>query len=465
MTPRALTAAPSPTAALPPHDLQAEQAVLGTMLLGSGAQHRLLVEHALTPQDFYRTSHGAIYAAMIALHRAGAPIDALTVADQMRVEGTLREPGGRAELDVLSGSVPAVGNYERYAQIVRDTAVRRRILNQAHATIEAVHQSHGERALAIATGAAAAFQDLGRELAGRLEISATDAVSEQFDHFERRRRGELDDLMLTGYRDLDELLEGLEAGSLYYVAARPGVGKTAFGLGLLANLTGDGEGLGEPQRCLLYSLEMSELQIIQRMIAARANVALSAIRRPDRHPLTAAQLRRVRDAQAWVAERPFDLVPKSVQLSQLAGHARWLATRYATSAHPLRCIIVDYVQLVGPDARGDSRYREVTDISLGLKRLAVDLEVPVIAMAQLSRESERRGNHKPQLSDLRDSGQLEQDAHGVLLLYRDELYDPDSDDAGVLQVDVAKNRQGSHGVCKLAAQLQTQRIMSLAPDA
>ena len=132
---------------------------------------------------------------------------------------------------------------------------------------------------------------------------------------------------------------------------------------------------------------------------------------------------------------------------------------------PLRCVIVDYVQLVAPDERGDSRYREVTDISLGLKRLAVDLELPVIAMAQLSRESERRGNHKPQLSDLRDSGQLEQDAHGVMLLYRDELYDPDTDDAGVLQVDVAKNRQGSLGVCKLAAHLETQRIMSLAPDA
>ena len=464
MTRTALAAA-APAPQVPPHDLEAEQSVLGAMLLGEAPQYHLLVEEALAPEDFYRETHGRIFAAMVALHRDGKPIDSITVADQMRVAGTMRSPHGQADIDVLAAAVPAIGNLRRYAEIVRETAVRRRILGQCWSTMSAVHEPRGERALGIATDAAAAFQDLGRNLAGRLEISAADAVSDQAEHFERRRQGDLDDLLLTGYRDLDKLLEGLEAGSLYYVAARPGVGKTAFGLGLLHNLVSDDPAMRPAQRCLLYTLEMSEVQIIQRMVAARARVPLSSIRRPDRHRLSDEHVRRVHEAQDWVRTRPFDLVPRSVQLSQLAGHARWLATRYRTTNQPLRCVIVDYVQLVGPDERGDSRYREVTDISLGLKRLAVDLELPVIAMAQLSRESERRGNHKPQLSDLRDSGQLEQDAHGVLLLYRDELYDPDTDDAGVLQVDVAKNRQGGLGICKLAAHLETQRIMSLAPDA
>ena len=130
---------------------------------------------------------------------------------------------------------------------------------------------------------------------------------------------------------------------------------------------------------------MSDVQIVQRMVAARASVPLSTIRRPDRHPVSDPHLARIRAAQQWASQRPFDLVPKSVQLGQLAGHARWLSNRYRATGRPLRCVIVDYVQLVGPDERGDSRYREVTDISLGLKRLAVDLQIPVIAMAQLSR--------------------------------------------------------------------------------
>jgi replicative DNA helicase len=459
------TVAPAPSAPLPPAappcDLEAEQSVLGALLLSQAPQYYMIVEEGLRPADFYRRQHAEIFASMLARHREGKPIDPITVADQMRVDGTFRPPHGQAEIDALTATVPAISNLRRYAEIVRETAVRRRILAQCYTTMTAVHEPHGTRALGIATDAATAFQDLGRDLAGRLEVSAADAVDDQATHFERRRNGDLDDLLLTGYPDLDDLLEGLEPGSLYYVAARPGVGKTAFGLGLLHNLISDDPALGPSHRCLLYTLEMSDVQIIQRMLAARASVALSAIRRPDRHPVSDTHLARIHDAQHWVRTQPFDLVPRSVQLSQLAGHARWLANRHRTTKQPLRCVIVDYVQLVGPDDRGDSRYREVTDISLGLKRLAVDLEIPVIAMAQLSRESERRGNHKPQLSDLRDSGQLEQDAHAVMLLYRDELYDPDSDDAGILQVDVAKNRQGSLGVCKLAANLETQRIMSL----
>ena len=142
------------------------------------------------------------------------------------------------------------------------------------------------------------------------------------------------------------------------------------------NFTSDDPSLGPACRCLLYTLEMSAVQIIQRMVAARASVSLSTIRRPDRHPIADDELRRIHEAQAWVRGRPFERVPRSVRLGELAGHARWLATRYRTTSQPLGCIIVDYVQLVSPDERGDSRYREVTDISLGLKRLAVDLELP-----------------------------------------------------------------------------------------
>src|SRR5512132_1257615 len=320
MTRNLAPVAATPAPQVPPHDLEAERSVLGAMLLGEAPQYHLLVEEALAPEDFYRETHGQIFAAMVALHRDGKPIDSITVADQMRVEGTMRAPHGQADIDVLAAAVPVIGHLRRYAEIVRDSAVRRRILTQCWTTVSAVHAGHGARALGIATDAAAAFQDLGRNLAGRLEISAADAVAGQAEHFERRRHGDLDDLLLTGYPDLDELLEGLEEGSLYYVAARPGVGKTAFGLGLLHNLISDDASLGPAQRCLLYTLEMSEVQIIQRMVAARARVPLSGIRRPDRHRLGDDHVRRVHEAQDWVRTRPFDLVPRSVQLSQLAGH-------------------------------------------------------------------------------------------------------------------------------------------------
>jgi replicative DNA helicase len=429
-----ITAAPT-SQTVPPHNLDAERSVLGALLLDARPLARMQLEVGLTAEDFYREQFGMVFEAMCQLAHINEPVDELTVAAQLERHGLLERVGGSLAVEQLTGWVPAAGHGAQYAQIVREHAQLRRLLTATYEIQASVHTRSGHDAEALIDQAEQAIFALrARQLAGRQRLLSA-AVEEEIERLERAAADQRElPGVATGLRELDRLLGGLQDGRLYVVAARPAMGKSLLSLQIARHVA-----TVEAQRVLFASLEMSDSETAQRHLAAESGV------NPERIHLgkvTAADWPPLLSAAAASAQLPMHLLDDGdLSLTTLRAQARQLAQRHDR----LGLVVVDYLQLMRAERPTGNRVEDVSEFSRGLKRLARELACPVIAVAQLSRAVEQRPDKRPLLSDLRESGQIEADADCVLMLYRDDYYDRDSERPGEMDIIVRKNRQGRLG--------------------
>jgi replicative DNA helicase len=440
------------TGSVPPHNEEAEASVLGAILLTEQALDGVLLEIGLKPDHFYRPRHQRIFQAMIRLKEKAEPeaVDALTVCDDLRSHGELEEAGGEAYVHSLPTVVPAVGAVLDYARIVRDDALMRGILDTTREIQAQVLAHRGEPRDLIERAEAALFR-IGHE-GGMAEMRSIETVlHEEIDKLEELSRR---DVGLTGtpsgFSDIDDLTGGFQPGNLIVVAARPSMGKSTLATNIAENAAIDH---GQP--VALFSLEMSETELAHRFIASQAKVSSDELRKgrvkADRWPKVLRAVEKLAAAPIFIDDS------SDIGVLEMRAKARRLHARHGG----LGLIVVDYLQLVRPDGRADSRVEQVGQISRGLKILARELDIPVIAVSQLSRAVESRNPPIPMLSDLRESGQLEQDADVVAFVYREEYYDQDSERLGEADIIFAKHRNGPIGKVTLSFLPKYPRFASL----
>jgi replicative DNA helicase len=424
-------------ARVPPQNLQAEESLLGAMLLSRDAV--AAAAEIVTAADFYKPAHGHIYEAITSLVAQGEPVDPVTVADELRRADLLEAIGGPETLIALQTNTPATTNAARYARIVEEHAVLRRMIGVG-GEIADLGYSLPDDVIKTVDRAESMVYELSQhrmtDSMSQLQemLSATlDRIEELYD------RGDAITGLPSGYTDLDGLLSGLQPNALIVVGARPAMGKTSLALGMASHAA-----LHARRPVLFFSLEMSRLELSQRLLCAEARVDSTRIRNgrlddSDWTKITHA-VGRLGEAPIWIDDNP------NVSIMEIRGKARRLKSRIGD----LGLVVVDYVQLMTGRSRAENRQVEVAELSRGLKILARELEVPVVALAQLNRALEQRADKRPMLSDLRESGALEQDSDVVMFIYRDEIYNPDSADRGTAEVLVAKHRNGPTGMCRLA---------------
>ena len=457
---RSTATQPPAAGAAPPHSIEAEQSVLGAMLLSDRTHYAFVIEEDLKPEDFYRERHREVYDSMLALFTAGESIDVLTVTEHLRSRGRLDAAGGQAEIDALTAAVPAVGNLRQYAQIVRDRALLRRLLA---ASYEIQASVHGHEAPP-------------REIVERAERAVLEVAHDDRQK-DFRRVGEVlgaeirkwqelsaEGRSLTGtpsgFTDLDAITGGFQPGNLIIIAARPSMGKSSLVTNIAENVALSHE---RPRPVALFSLEMSEAELAQRFVASQAS-----IKGDDRRK------GRLRDETKWTrvlrTAAEYDAAPlyvddsSDVGLLDIRAKSRRLHQQAQADYGGLGLIIVDYLQLMRADSRIESRVQQVGEMSRGLKILARELNVPVIALSQLSRAVEQRSttDKRPQLSDLRESGSIEQDADLVMFIYRDEYYFPETTEKpGEADLIIAKHRNGGLGDIPLTFQNEYPRFLGL----
>lgn len=427
----------------PPQAIESEKATLGSILLNRDAI--VAVAPWLTPGMYYLARHAVIYAAMLDLFHQRVPPDTRSVAQSLKSRGALEECGGIPYLSDLIDTVPTSYHIEHYARHI-ERAAQQRDLITAGGKIASLGYQDG---LTLDAAAAEAHSLLTHATARtRVDdlISGDQATGEAWDDL----HSDAPAFIATGFVDLDNLLGGLHGGDFVIVAARPSVGKTSWALSLLRNLC-----RARDAHPLIFELEMNRLQLTQRLISMESGVETRVLRMraiPDEQTHG-----RLGQAFAAVGGWQWTVCDLAGQ-TPLQIHAR---TMRHLSEHPNTVVIVDYIGLMGSDGKKENRNQEVSALSLALKNLARDANVPVVALAQLSRAVEGRSGHRPMLSDLRDSGSLEQDADSVLFLYREELYDPHTDKKGIADLLVEKNRHGPIGVVPLRFDSCTTRFDTL----
>ena len=426
----------SPPERLPPHNIEAEQSVIGSLLIDPDAVIR--VAPFLRPEDFYRQAHGLIYEAILALHERREPADFITLSDELERRGQLEQVGGAAYLANLLNVVPTAAHVEHYARIVERTALLRRLIDAAQ-QIAALAYSAAEADVDEVVDRAEQILFAVSERRLSRELVPIQEVLRQY--FERigylyTHQGEPVGVP-TGFTKLDRLLGGMQRSDLLILAARPGMGKTSLVLSIALNAA---RRFG--QRVAIFSLEMSNEQIVQRLVAAETGIDSQRLRTGQ---LTEEEWPRVEHAIRSLSRLTMflDDTP-AISAAELRTKARRLAAE-----HGVDLIVVDYLQLMRGDFRAENRVQEISSISRGLKALARELHVPVLAVSQLSRAVESRQDKHPMLSDLRDSGTIEQDADVVMFIYRDEVYNPHTEQPNIAELMIAKHRNGPTGVVPL----------------
>ena len=428
----AVTVPPEAAGSVPPHNEEAEASVLGAILLTEQALDGVLLEAGLKPDDFYRPRHGLIFQAMIRLKEKAEPeaVDVVTICDELRRGGELEQAGGDSYVHSLPTIAPAPGAYLHHARIVKEHAMLRRILSTSRDIQQEVMGSRGEARELIERFESQLFR-IGHE-DGRGEMrSIEDVLHEEIDKLEELSRT---DVGLTGtpsgFKDLDDLTGGFQPGNLIVLAARPSMGKSTLATNIAENAA-----IEHGRPVALFSLEMSETELAHRFIASQAKVSSDELRKgrvkADRWPKVLKAVEKLAQAPIYIDDS------SDIGVLELRAKARRLHMR-----NELGLIVVDYLQLVRADGRADSRVEQVGQISRGLKILARELRVPVIAVSQLSRAVESRNPPLPMLSDLRESGQVEQDADVVMFVYREEYYNKESERPGEADIIIAKHRNG-----------------------
>ncbi|WP_410051123.1 replicative DNA helicase [Acidiferrimicrobium sp. IK] len=422
---------------VPPHNLQAEESLLGAMLLSRDAIASAV--EACSTDDFYKPAHGHIFDAITALYSQGEPADPVTVADELNRAGLLEAVGGLATLLSMQADTPATANAGRYARIIEEHALLRRLIGVAGEIAELGYSTPEDVEAVVDQAETMVFEVAERRTTDTLK-PLNKLLEDSLDRLEALyERGEAVTGVPTGFVDLDERLSGLQKSALLIVGARPAMGKTAFALGIAAHAAMEAQ-----QPVLLFSLEMSHAEITQRLLVAEARVDANRIRNGR---LVEADWPKISNAIGRLGEAPL-FIDDNPNLTVMELRAK--ARRLKAKQGGLGLIIVDYLQLMSGRRNAENRQVEISEISRGLKILARELEVPVIALSQLSRNLEMRADKRPILADLRESGSLEQDADVVMFLYRDEVYNPESPDRGTAEVIVAKHRNGPTGKAQLA---------------
>jgi len=440
--------------AVPPHNLEAEKSVLGAVLLDERHLYALLVEEHLRPEHFYREQHGAVFAAMIELHQSDRKIDHLTVAETLRQHGKLEEVGGAEAIDELAGWVPAAGHARDYGRIVHDNAQLRALLTTSY-EIQASVMSREAPARDLLERAERSVLEVAQDERQKAFRSIAEVLHEETDKLHQLSIAKT---ALTGtpsgFKDIDELTGGFQPGNLIVIAARPSMGKSA----LVANIAENATLKGYP--VALFSLEMSESELAQRFVASQARIRGEELRRGR---VAESKWQKILAACQTLAEAPL-WVDDSSDTGVLEVRAKARRLHHQIEGG-LGLIIIDYLQLMRHEGRVESRVEQVGQISRGLKGLARELNVPVIALSQLSRAVEQRGGEKkPILSDLRESGQIEQDSDLVMFIDREEHYDNDSERPGEADIIFAKHRNGPVGEVVLTFQKEYPKFMSYAGD-
>jgi replicative DNA helicase len=413
-----------------PANVEAERAVLGALLIDSEAIGQ--IASFLKPEDFYRERHQVIYAARTDLYERREPGDFVTLVNELRRRGQLEAVGGASYLTELVNDVPTAVHVEHYARIVEHCAIMRRLIGAAGRIAAVGYENPPDIDDALDRAEQYVFEVSQRRVTQDF-TTLRDALRQYFDTIEylHEHKGEVVGVP-SGFRDLDQLTGGLHASDLVIIAGRPGVGKTGFALSIVRNVAARYQA-----PAAIFSLEMSTEQLVQRLLCMEAAVDSQRVRTGF---IDEYEWRRISEAFGVLSDAPIYIDDSAgITTNELRMKARRLK-----SEHDLRLIVVDYLQLM--QGRGlENRVQEVSEISRSLKALARELDVPVIALSQLSRAVESRQDHRPMLSDLRESGSIEQDADIVMFIHREELYKPDTERKNIADIILAKHRNGPVG--------------------
>jgi replicative DNA helicase len=451
LTPAPVAVAGIPTSAIvPPQNLEAEESVLGAMLLSPNAVGT--ASEILDASDFYRESHAKIFRAALALWAKGEPVDAITLSDELDTRGDLDAVGGQAKVAELAALVPSTSNVEHYARIVKEMATLRGLVRTGQEITRLGQERPGEVTDLVDRAEQMVFE-LGQQRVTSDFTHIDTLLKESFERISQLVEMGADVTGVpSGFRELDLLTSGFQPGNLVILAARPSMGKSALGFCIAANLA-----VRHNTPVALFMLEMSKSEVTQRMMCSEGKVESQRLRTgrlaPDDWPRLTTACDRLMKAPIWVDDTG------STTMMELRSKARRLKSREPN----LGLIVVDYLQLMTSGASAENRVQEVSQISRALKVLARDLDVPILAMSQLSRAVEQRQDKRPLLSDLRESGSLEQDADLVFFVYRDEYYlGEESEQQGVAEVILAKHRNGPTGTVKLSFLRRYAKFADLA---
>ncbi|KGM13448.1 replicative DNA helicase [Cellulomonas bogoriensis] len=435
----------------PPQDVSAEQSVLGGMMLSKDAIADVVEQ--LKGTDFYRPAHELVYDAVLDLYGRGEPADAVTVAAELTKRGELGRVGGAPYLHTLISMVPTAANAGYYARIVRERAVLRRLVEAGTRIVQLGYATDGGDVDDIVNNAQAEIYAVTEQRTSEDYLPLAEIINGTMEEIEAAgNRGEGMVGVPTGFTDLDKLTNGLHAGQMVVLAARPAMGKSTLALDVARSAS-----IKNGMTSVIFSLEMSRNEITMRMLSAEARVPLQNMRkgtmRDEDWQKLAATMGKISEAPLFIDDSP------NMSLMEIRAKCRRLKQR-----HDLKLVVIDYLQLMTSGKRVESRQQEVSEFSRALKLLAKELEVPVIAVSQLNRGAEQRTDKRPQMSDLRESGSIEQDADIVILLHRDDAYEKESPRAGEADVIVAKHRNGPTDTIIVAFQGHYARFVDMAPS-
>jgi len=435
---------------IPPHSLEAEQSVLGAMILDKEAINTAI--EIIRPDDFYKEANKEIFEAILILFNKNEPVDLITLSEELKRRGTLENIGGVTYLANLSSGVATTANVKYYCKIVEEKSILRRLIRSCDDVIAKSYENSDE-VNAIIENAEKAIFDItqGRHREGFSPLN--EVLLSSFSQIEERaaNQGTLTGLT-TGFIDLDNKLSGLQKSDLILLAARPSMGKTAISVNIVTNAA-----LKANAKVAVFSLEMSKEQLVQRMISATAHVDLQKI---ISGRLSEEEWIQVINAMGPLSQAEIFIDDTAgISLMEMKAKCRRLKIEKG-----LDLVMIDYLQLMQLDGRQESRQQEISAISRGLKALAKEMECPVIALSQLSRAPELRTDHRPILSDLRESGAIEQDADVVLFLYRDEYYHEDSEKKNIGEVIIAKHRNGPTGSLELVFKKEFTKFVNMARE-
>ena len=427
--------------AIPPHAIEAEVSLLGSMLLDPAVVSDI-VGIVKDGKDFHRPANSIIFDLMVRCYDRTASIDIVQINQMLVDQGLLDEIGGLDYLVHLAESVPTAANASRYARIVREKATLRELISAAGETLRDAHAGELEVAQVLESAEQRIFR-IAEHREQQTASSLSELLDEVMKNIEDAEAGA--NGVPSGFSELDEMLNGLQPGEMLILAARPSMGKTAFALNIAEQMAVAGHGVG------VFSLEMGKQQLVQRMLCARGRIDSQRMRRSmlreDDYKRLMSACADLQDAPIYIDDTP------GLSLLQLRSKARRMKDR-----HDISAVVIDYLQLMSAGGRVESRQIEVSEISRGVKAMARELEVPVLCLSQLNRAAEQREGHRPRMSDLRESGSIEQDADVVMMLHREEYYHrgdtewlaQNPDKQGVAEVIVAKQRNGPTGVVNLA---------------
>ncbi len=419
---------------VPPHNLEAEQAVLGGILINNDALNQ--VADILESEDFYREAHASIFNVMLRLYEKDEPVDLITIPQELTKDNLLEKIGGVDYLASLAEAMATSAGIMYHAKIIKDLSIRRSLIDQCARISEVCFQGTDDTDELLDSAEQSIFE-IAEKTVGQNFSPLNEVVRETFKRFENTPHGRNITGISTGFKDLDEITSGLQPSDLIIVAGRPSMGKTALALNIAQNAAAE-----EKKGVAIFSLEMSMLQIGMRLLGSDATIDASRLRRGI---LEDDELLRLTESANRLSELPVYIDDTSgISVLEMKAKTRRLKKKYDISL-----VLVDYLQLMQGRKSAESRQLEISDISRSLKGLAKDLNIPVVALSQLNRKVEDRPNKRPVLADLRESGAIEQDADMILFIYREELYNKTEENRGKAEVIISKHRNGSTGMINL----------------